>query len=54
MELIIKFLKVMILLMVQMIRNKVIYNPFYAYFLFSEPTIIVFLKAKRWVKRKGR
>jgi len=43
----------MIILMVQMIRNKVIYNLIYAYFLFAESTIIVFLKAMRWVKRKG-
>ncbi len=39
--------------MVQKIRNKVIYNPFYTYFLIAESTIIVFLKAMRWVKRKG-
>jgi len=31
----------------------VIYNLIYAYFLFAESTIIVFLKAMRWVKRKG-
>lgn len=39
--------------MVRMIGNKVIYNLFYAYFLFAESTIIVFLKAMRGVNGKG-
>jgi len=41
------------LLMVRMIRNKVIHNPIYTYFLFAESTIIVFLKAMRWVNENG-